>query len=55
MNKMYYIWLRIGVKMKWVSPPYCATHDGNYNYMTEEEVKEWDNGGDPCHLAISVL
>lgn len=55
MNKLYYIWLRFGVKMKWVSPPYCATHDGNYSYMTKEEIEEWDNGGDPCHIAISVL
>jgi len=31
------------------------THDGNYEYMTEEESKEWEEGGDPCHVAISVL
>jgi hypothetical protein len=31
------------------------THQGNYDYMTEEERDEWDIGGDPCHIAISVL
>jgi hypothetical protein len=31
------------------------THDGNYDWMTEEEKEEWDIGGDPCHLAISLL
>jgi hypothetical protein len=23
--------------------------------MTEEERAEWDEGGDPCHVSISVL
>jgi hypothetical protein len=31
------------------------THDGNYEYMTEEEREEWDEGGDPCHVVVSVL
>jgi hypothetical protein len=52
---MFRLWLRVGVKAGWISTPYCATHDGNYDWMTEEEVKEWDEGGDPCHVAISVL
>jgi hypothetical protein len=48
-------WLHLGIKMGWISKPYCMTHDGNYEYMTEEERKEWDDGGDPCHVAISIL
>ena len=52
---MFRLWLRVGVKAGWISAPYCATHDGNYNYMTEEEAREWDEGGDPCHLTISLL
>jgi hypothetical protein len=52
---MFRYWLRLGVKMGWISKPYCMTHDGNYEYMTEEERKEWDEGGDPCHVAISIL
>jgi len=23
--------------------------------MTDEEREEWDEGGDPCHTAISLL
>jgi len=54
-GRFFYLWLNIGVKAGWVSWPYCATHDGNYEYMTEEEREEWDEGNDPCHVAISVL
>jgi hypothetical protein len=52
---MYKYWLMFGIKRGWISPPYCATHDGNFEYMTEEELYEWNEGGDPCHVAISVL
>ena len=55
MSKLFWLWLNIGVKLKWVSPPYCNTHIGNYEYMTEEEESEWEEGGDPCHTSISVL
>lgn len=48
-------WLRIGIRAGWISKPYCATHDGNYEYMSEDERKEWDEGGDPCHYAMSML
>ena len=34
---MFRLWLRLGMRMGWVSKPYCMTHDGNYEYMTEEE------------------
>jgi hypothetical protein len=52
---MFRYWLLIGIKMGWISKPYCATHDSNYEYMTEEEREEWEEGNDPCHVAISVL
>ena len=52
---MYRLWLRVGIRMNWISQPYCMTHDGNYDYMTEEERHDWDQGGDPCHVTISVL
>jgi hypothetical protein len=52
---MFRYWLLIGVKAGWISEPYCATHDGSYRYMTEEELEEWEEGGDPCHTAISLL
>ena len=52
---MFWLWLRLGMRMGWISKPYCMTHEGNYEYMNEEEREEWDEGGDPCHTAISVL
>jgi len=51
---MFRYWLLFGMRMGWISKPYCMTHDGNYEFMTEEEREEWDAGGDPCHTAISI-
>lgn len=52
---MYGLWLRYGIRKGWVSPPYCNTHDGGYEYMTEEEHAEWEAGGDPCAVVLRVL
>lgn len=40
-------WLEIGITNKWITDPFCYTHDGD-PYMTEEEEREWEEGGDPC-------
>ena len=34
------VWLENGVERGWVTPPYCNTHDGGYEYMGEEEQEE---------------
>lgn len=47
-------WLDIGIANGWVSDPFCYTHDGD-PYMTEEEEKEWEDGGDPCAPVIKIL
>ena len=47
------IWLQNGITRKWISPPFCNTHEGD-SYMTDEEMKEWDEGGDPCQVVIKV-
>jgi len=52
---IFNIWLTVGMRAGWVSRPYCMTHEGNYEYMNEEERKEWDEGNDPCHTGVSVL
>jgi hypothetical protein len=52
---MYSLWVRFGMKMGWVSYPYCNTHDGGWEYMTEEEHAEWEAGGDPCCVVLRVL
>lgn len=47
-------WLAIGIEKGWVSDPFCYTHDGD-PYMTEEQEKEWEDGGDPCAHVIKLL
>jgi hypothetical protein len=47
------IWLENGIKRKWISPPFCNTHEGD-SYMNDEEMKEWEEGGDPCQVVIKI-
>ena len=49
------IWLTSGIERGWISDPYCNTHDGGYEYMNEEEIKEWDDGGDPCCHVVRLM
>jgi hypothetical protein len=49
------IWLSSGIERGWISDPYCHTHDGGYEYMSEEEIEEWEAGGDPCELVIRIF
>jgi hypothetical protein len=52
--KEFEIWLKNGIERGWVSDPFCNTHEGD-PYMTEEEQKEWEEGGDPCQVVIKIL
>ena len=47
-------WLNIGITNGWITEPFCYTHDGD-PYMSEEEEKEWEDGGDPCAPVIKIL
>jgi len=47
-------WLQIGIDKGWVSDPFCYTHDGD-PYMSEEEEKQWEEGGDPCSPVLKIL
>lgn len=47
-------WLTVGIENKWISEPFCYTHDGD-PYMTEEEEQEWEDGGDPCAPVLKIL
>lgn len=47
-------WLQVGIDKGWVTEPFCNTHDGD-PFMTEEEEKEWEDGGDPCLPVIKIL
>jgi len=53
-DKEFGIWLRNGINRGWVSKPFCYTHEGD-PYMTEEEQKEWEDGGDPCSFVIKFI
>ena len=48
------IWLENGIERGWVTEPFCNTHEGD-PYMTEEEEKEWEDGGDPCCHVVKFL
>lgn len=46
------IWIKNGVSRGWISDVFCNTHDGAP--MTEEEMQEWEEGGDPCSFQVKV-
>ena len=50
----FWAWLEMGINKGWVTEPFCNTHDGD-PYMTEEEEKEWEDGGDPCLHVVKLL
>jgi hypothetical protein len=47
-------WLQVGLKEGWISEPFCHTHDGD-PYMTEEDEKQWEEGGDPCCHVLKLI
>ena len=49
------IWLENGIERGWITPPYCNTHDGGFEYASEEEVQEWEEGGDPCCHVVRIM
>jgi hypothetical protein len=51
-NKLIWTWLWFGMKRNWISAPVCSTHD--WVDQTEEELEEFDEGGDPCITVVRV-
>jgi hypothetical protein len=47
-------WLEIGLSEGWISEPFCHTHNGD-PYMTEEDEKQWEEGGDPCCHVLKLI
>lgn len=39
-------WLAYGMENSYCGPPVCLTHDGEP--LTEEEMEDFEDGGDPC-------
>ncbi len=53
-QKSFSVWLTKGIEEGWVTEPFCNTH-GIDPGMTEEEEKEWEDGGDPCQHVVRLL
>jgi len=50
----FQIWYQNGVDRGWISEITCATHDG-IDPISEEEIQEWEDGGDPCQFVVRIL
>lgn len=50
----FFIWFKNGVDRGWISDITCATHEG-IDPISEEEVQEWEDGGDPCQFVVRIL
>ena len=46
-------WFQKGLKNGWITDIVCDTHDGLP--LTDEEYKEFDEGGDPCVPVVRIL
>lgn len=53
-DKDFWEWLQIGIDNDWITPTFCQTHDTGFEYMSEEEMQEWEDGGDPCMTVTRV-
>jgi hypothetical protein len=53
-DKAFWDWFQQGLENKWVTESFCMTHDGGYSVMTDEEMQEWESGGDPCMTVTRV-
>ena len=54
-DKDFWNWYEEGLKNEWITPTFCETHDGGYEYMTDEERSEYEDGGDPCMVVTRVI
>ena len=54
-DNLFYYWVRFGIRMNWVSPIICNTHEGTYEYESEDNREQWDEGGDPCVHVMVML
>lgn len=54
-DKAFWNWFQQGIDNNWITEPFCATHDGGYDQMSEEELDQWEQGGDPCMTVTRVI
>lgn len=53
-NRLFVMWLMFGIKRKWITGPVCDTHEW-LDMVTEEELNELDEDGEPCIFVLRVL
>ena len=46
-------WIKLGLDNGFCHEPVCATHDG-IPADSEAEIKEWDEGLDPCQVVLRL-
>ena len=46
-------WLALGLEKGWITEPFCNTHEG-YQFLTDEQEEEFNEGGDPCVVVIQI-
>jgi hypothetical protein len=51
----FWDWFNLGIEKGWITQPFCQTHDGGYDVMSEEERAEWDEGLDPCMTVARMI
>jgi hypothetical protein len=54
-EKKFWKWFNEGIEKGWVTEPFCQTHDGGYSFMSEEEIDQWEEGGDPCMTVSRIM
>jgi len=50
----FLIWFNNGINQGWISKMQCATHEG-IDPISQEEIDEWEAGGDPCQFVVRIL
>lgn len=53
--KLFFYWRDFGIKMGWISPVFCVTHDGGTEYMSEDTIAEFEEGHDPCQFVFASM
>lgn len=48
----FYAWLTQGIERKWISNPFCATHE--IGPLREWEERRLDDGHDPCIIQSRI-
>lgn len=48
-------WYDLGVASGYCSPMVCDTHEGIGGFMSDDEMKNWENGLDDCYWVVRLI